>query len=610
MNLPLPSPGANCYTHIVRALRRLPSLFGLALAAACTCGSDQDLTEYDPCVAVTCDQSPGACFATVGTCSRGVCTYPPADGAPCDDGSACTEDDSCLNGVCVGVPTVCGTPPAQECVDTTAERVWRTPGACVAGTCDYVDQEFTCRFQCDPAVGTCVPDACEGVICDNAPGECSSRFGECSDGLCIYRPRVDGLTCSDGDPCTVSDGCNSGLCTGVPVSCNAPPPRTCVDATTQRAFAAIGQCDANGDCVYQSADVECPEGCQDGDCLDDPCQGVVCDTAPSVCHQAPGSCDEGTCTFGFADGVSCDDGDPCTTVDTCQQGVCVGAGNTCPTVLALFDGFDSTLYASSDEGVSWVMVGPVPIPSPSISTVTLRADGAFLVSSTQGLVRQSIDQGATWTNLPDAPWATDGPTGGSCQFLSLDTAVGGDVYAASAHSQRDGILYRSTDGGMSWVQLGTWAQQSGTMTTLAVSPAGKIYVVHAGFTGAPVFRSDDGGATFALVGTYDPSGLGGVALVAVDGAGTVFAAGQPETTFFASVDSGATFTARGAWIDGRSIQALRADSSGDLFAISVKGPVLKSTDAGFTWVEVGDWGTAATRNIISGSGWIGLIAAQ
>ena len=48
------------------------------------------------------------------------------------------------------------------------------------------------------------------------------------------------------------------------------------------------------------------------------CQTTACNAATGKCQVAS-----------VANGVSCDDGNPCTNPDECDQGTCKGVNNTC-----------------------------------------------------------------------------------------------------------------------------------------------------------------------------------------------------------------------------------------------------------------------------------------
>ena len=104
-----------------------------------------------------------------------------AEGAACDDGDACTGGDRCVAGACVsGAPLVC-VPPSQ----------------------------------------------CHIAFCDALANGCVSI------------PKVTGLGCDDGDPCTLTDFCRDGTCVG-------GAPRVCTDGDpcTQDA------CDPANGCVH------------------------------------------------------------------------------------------------------------------------------------------------------------------------------------------------------------------------------------------------------------------------------------------------------------------------------------------------------------------------
>ena len=69
---------------------------------------------------------------------------------------------------------------------------------------------------------------------------------------------------------------------------------------------------------------------------------------------------------------------------------------------------------------------------------------------------------------------------------------------------------------------------------------------------------------------------------------------------------GVNWSAKGDWIDGISIYAL-VDLDITLYAVSVKGNVLRSADFEYTWDEVGDWGSAPQGDFIGTSGWIDVL---
>src|SRR5439155_824856 len=123
---------------------------------------------------------------TAGACNpaTGVCTNPAKlDGAPCDDGNACTRTDTCQAGACVGTnPVVC-----------TAADQCHTAGAC------------------NPATGVCTnPAKLDGAPCDD--GTASTRSGSCAAGACVG---ANPVVCTAADQCHTAGACNpaTGVCT-------------------------------------------------------------------------------------------------------------------------------------------------------------------------------------------------------------------------------------------------------------------------------------------------------------------------------------------------------------------------------------------------------------
>jgi len=131
--------------------------------------------------------------------------------------------------------------------------------------------------------------------------------GACSGGECVY----------DGAEHNCPDGCIDGECLGNPcagITCDAPPPDECVDAVSLRRYTAPGTC-VDGHCGYPHEDLACVNGCVDGQCVGctPDCAGVEC--GPDGCGGHCGicgpteSCDDGQCVVGCPGG--CGAGEAC-----------------------------------------------------------------------------------------------------------------------------------------------------------------------------------------------------------------------------------------------------------------------------------------------------------
>jgi hypothetical protein len=188
------------------------------------------------------------------------------DGAACSDGDACTQTDTCQGGACSGVdPVVCTA--LDQCHDV--------------GTCDTVTG--TCSNPPKPNGATCddgdactQTDTCQSGLCSgNNPVVCTPPDG-CHDagtcdpetGTCSTPSRPDGSTCDDGNPCSLNDVCTGGSCGGGPA---------CGDGVVQGGCGEV--CDdgaANGTNQCCSASCALVDGDDDGLCdAIDPCTGGV-----------------------------------------------------------------------------------------------------------------------------------------------------------------------------------------------------------------------------------------------------------------------------------------------------------------------------------------------
>ncbi len=229
------------------------------------------------------------------------------------------------------------------------------------------------------------------------------------------------------------------------------------------------------------------------------------------------------------------------------------------------------------------------------------------------------------TNVSAAPgvWSTNGPDGGGVGALAIDPTDPDNLYASVSF----GALFRSIDGGASWIEseielelfrdvetievdpsdsrnvyLGSfggvwkstdqgasWAESSVGLPSalvfdLLIDPATPTTIYAATFSG--VYKSDDSGALWRSVS----NGLGGafisaMAMQAGSSAAVLFAAGEGV---FKSADGGATWVSSDQGLPDVSIEHLVVDPSSPmiLYAGSPAAGVHKSDDGGATWAPI------------------------
>ncbi len=213
----------------------------------CASGGDLSCNDGNPCTDDSCDPDAG-------------CQFTP-NAASCDDGNACTEDDACAAGQCLGETAV-------KCADDNL----CTDDSCAPKTgCVFTDNSVAC----DDGNACTTTDACAGGQCVGSGALACNDGSVCTDDSCnpdsgcVFTNNV--AACDDSNPCTTTDVCANGNCTG-------------------------------------SGELTCEDG---NVCTDDSC-----------------SPDTG-CVFA-ANGANCDDSNACTTGDVCANKVCAGPGSlTC-----------------------------------------------------------------------------------------------------------------------------------------------------------------------------------------------------------------------------------------------------------------------------------------
>ena len=154
------------------------------------------------------------------------------------------------------------------------------------------------------------------VDCDDS-NTCTQDV--CTAGICGHTVLTG--ACDDGDLCTEGDTCVADVCVG-----------TAVDCSGLNDYCNVGTCNAaTGLC--EPAPANDGAFCDDGDpCTQvDTCALGVCAGTMADCTSFDTDCTVGTCnaTSGFCEalpvneGLACDDGDPCTINGVCGAGLCV-----------------------------------------------------------------------------------------------------------------------------------------------------------------------------------------------------------------------------------------------------------------------------------------------
>ena len=212
--------------------------------------------DHDPCTIDTCNPNTGQCI------------YLNNDG-PCSDGNACTVDDICVGGVCLGEDAGCddGSPCTSDFCHSAL--------GCVH---DPINSE------CDDDSVCTLNDWCQAGECVGTPVNCND-YNLCTDDFCDPDSgcinEFNSAACNDYDLCTSNDHCDMGECVGDEKTCNDGN-----QCTNDFCDPAVG-------CQNVFNEAACDDGneCTEGD----HCDGGECVSGTLVCL---------SCNYAFDDAVN------------------------------------------------------------------------------------------------------------------------------------------------------------------------------------------------------------------------------------------------------------------------------------------------------------------
>jgi hypothetical protein len=578
-----------------------------------------------------------------------------AEGDPCDDGNACTAEDACSSGFCLGAvnvscdgggvcrDAVCD--PAVGCTYTDlTDGTSCTMGcfgasACGAGECvPDADTAVACpqpdvacvnQIGCDPATSECtvmIYEA-EGTDCDSDEDACSLETCDGA-GACVDHQTAE--TCADendGNPCwtyvcSPKDGCiKTNFVEGN--SCSDNNPCTYTDLCTENEF---GQETCLGTPVQVDDGNPCTDdSCVDGTVMHTPIDGAGC-TTNDVCA-LPGTCNGDTCQSE----EDCDcvvDADCAQPVDLCTgtivcdlsegAGQCVleeGSAKVCNDVPG--DCTDVTCEPDTGGCVdSSVASETVCVPDDTTCADAGKCDGSgACIPDTECACDVDADC-AKPADLCSGVMVCDKSAGApACVLDEAQAETCSDLIPATPCQ---GFVCQPGDGdcaAVSWANgtactpLDTTCSETGTCDKGICEPDAEclteeaIYIIDG--IDSVVRRSFDHGDTWQVMSTA-PIPSPSIISMARTGTKTLFVGAYIDTSpaeamgltkgnhVYRSDDEGVSWTHAGSWFGGSTSLAICGGGT-SLFGTDTLGMVYLGGASGGPMVSVGVWGANGAK---------------
>jgi photosystem II stability/assembly factor-like uncharacterized protein len=267
--------------------------------------------------------------------------------------------------------------------------------------------------------------------------------------------------------------------------------------------------------------------------------------------------------------------------------------------------------ASALQALQWRLVGPFRGGRITAVAGTAAQPLTFYFGATGGGVWKSTDAGQVWKNVSDGFFHT--ATIGAIAVAPSNPDV---IYVGTGESAIRGVaaasgdgVYKSTDGGKTWKQVGLTASKQISRIVVDAKNPDIVYVAAQGDPWGDnqergVFRSDDGGTTWKkLLYVNASTGASDVSVDAHD-PNVVYAgmwdhrrtpwnvtSGGPGSSLWKSTDAGAHWTKLAGGLPKLMGNVGVSVSPADpkrVYAMveAVEGGVYRSDDAGLTWRRV------------------------
>ena len=214
-----------------------------------------------------------------------ICPY--TQSGACDDLNPCTYNDQCIGTQCVGTEINCSTNLSchyASCNGSTGqcEVQARSDGyGCNDGNACTVND-------------TCISGICNGTGQLNCTSTNTCEVGTCNTSVgCIFTSKANGTNCNDGNICTDNDQCNSGTCSGTWTNCPQYP-NLCVLASCIPPYGCTNYSSPNGTQCNDNNACTTSDQCEAGICAGTgflPCNSSVNPCYNNTCLPRSGCLD-------------------------------------------------------------------------------------------------------------------------------------------------------------------------------------------------------------------------------------------------------------------------------------------------------------------------------